>query len=170
MELFLLAILISQSLGSHNVTSEVEDNCMVCVETPKHTYYKIIWNPTGPAEYVCRTTATLVSKFGYIVDSACDKNGCMNISSRPLLRNSRRYGYFDCNYKETAPISNHHAKLVQIIRDYLEIFLMSIVCAILVLKKKILMECINSHRDKPDSGQDSGDPETASLQRTSVAM
>jgi hypothetical protein len=32
------------------------------------------------------------------VDLACDKNGCMNISSRPLLQNSRRYGYFDTNH------------------------------------------------------------------------
>jgi hypothetical protein len=78
----------TENMGTEVKCTKVKANCVLCVETPKHTYYKNIWNPTGPAEYVCRSTATLVSKFGYIVDSPCDKNGCMNISSRPLLRNS----------------------------------------------------------------------------------
>jgi hypothetical protein len=147
MELYILILIVSQALGLQNASSLVEDECNTCILNNQLTFYKIFWSINNPAEYTCRSSATLVSKFGYVVDSACDSVGCANISHRPLLGNSRRYGYFDCRLQETVETSNHHAKIVQIIRDYLEIFLMSIVCAILVLKKRLLVDCIQSHRN-----------------------
>jgi hypothetical protein len=144
MELFTLLIIstVPFALSSEDA---IEPDCLACIRKEHHTFYKVIWAAAAPTDYVCRSAGTLISKFGHIVDSACDEMDCQNISSRPLLRNSRRYDYFDCRLQETIETKNRHAKLVQIIRDYLEIILMSIVCGILVLKKKILLQCIKSH-------------------------
>lgn len=138
----LIFVLIARTLAS----TSVQEECEKCIAKSDHAFYKIIWSVSAPTEYICRSNANLISKFGYVVDSACDQEACGNLSIRPLLRHGRRYGYYDCRKQETIETSNHHATIVAVIRDYLEILLMSIVCAILVLKKRILLECINSHR------------------------
>lgn len=152
MELFIF-ILIAQTVAS----STVQEECEKCIAKPDHAFYKIIWSVSAPTEYVCRSNANLISKFGYVVDSACDQESCGNLSTRPLLRHGRRYGYFDCKLQDTVETSNHHARIVAVVRDYLEIFLMSIVCAILVLKKRILLECINSHRSRNNNTDNMSD-------------
>jgi hypothetical protein len=142
MELFVLILLLSIATADEQ---EVENDCLSCIKRDRHTFYKVVWSTSAPAEYVCRSSGTLISKFGYVVDSACDEMDCANITTRLHLRHSRRYGYFDCRLQETVETSNHHSKIIHIIRDYLEILLMSIVCGILVLKKKLLIQCIKSH-------------------------
>jgi hypothetical protein len=144
MEVFILISVVFIMRVAANRT--VEQECLECVNEKKMTFYKTVWASKDPSEYSCRKYAYSVSTFGYVVDTACIESECQNITLRPLLHNSRRYGYFYCQTQQIVDSSNHHAKVVQTVRDYLEIVLLSVVCGILVLKKQLLIDCIKSHR------------------------
>jgi hypothetical protein len=142
MELFIL-ILATCSVMSDETT--IEENCVKCTADGNQVYYRVMFSPYVQSDFICRPSSALVSKFGYIVDSACDANSCRNISYRPLLKESYRYGYFDCRMDRTVPRQTEDFSLIQIVRDYLEILLLSIMCGLLLLKKKLLTECVEKH-------------------------
>jgi hypothetical protein len=150
MELFIL-ILVAYSVMSDEVS--VEKDCVKCTEDGNQVYYRVMFSPYVQSDFICRPSSALVSKFGYIVDSACDANSCRNISYRPLLKENYRYGYFDCRLDRSVPRQIENFSLVQLVRDYLEILLLSVMCGLLLLKKKLLTECVDKHLkpEEPDT-------------------
>jgi hypothetical protein len=139
MALFVLFFLACSAMSSE---VSIEDKCKTCVQDGNQVYYRVMFSPYVQSDFICRPSSALVSKFGYVVDSACDDIACKNISYRPLLRNSYRQGYFDCRLNSEVP-AKEHSPIVQLVRDYLELLLLGIMCTLLVLKKKLLTECVN---------------------------
>jgi hypothetical protein len=80
MEVFILISVVFIMGVAANRT--VEQECLECVNEKKMTFYKTVWASKDPPQYSCRKYAYLVSKFGYVVDTACIESECQNITLR----------------------------------------------------------------------------------------
>jgi len=135
--IFLSFVVTTTAISS---LSEIEDDCRQCTANGTQVFVKLIVEPIYQAEYVCKSSAILVSKFGIVVDRICHPTECKNITTRPISRTFSRYDLF-CDHVETES-GSFHATILEIIKNYLEILLMSTIFALLVLKKSILEKCL----------------------------
>jgi len=179
---FLILVIVLKFFFSHKVTStssEIEENCKFCTLNQSRIFLKAIWQSNLQPSYSCRGSFGLASKYGIIVDHACRFDECNGISDRNFLQ---PYGAknFNCRYKISCYIKNstnisrlyifnrqslfwnsqsldYHRDVRIIIKDYIEIFLMGCILAMLLLKKKLLKACIvkrlraNEHRNGPQT-------------------
>jgi len=136
----LLCILTSLSLSVCSFSNRsIEEECKACTLEGNKMFIKIIHYPFSRAEYVCRDSALLVSKFGIIADRSCTPEQCFNITNRPVMRTFTRHELF-CEDSDFSPNGNH-IQILTIVKDYLEIILMSVMIGLLVLKKSLIESC-----------------------------
>jgi hypothetical protein len=128
--------------AARSTDMSVEDQCKSCTYDGSKIFLKIIFRPMFRPEYVCRESALLVSKFGIVVDRSCTPDGCRNNTSTPIVRKFSRteLGCSDSDLSEHGT----DIQLITIVKDYVEIIVMSTFLAILLLKKSLLEKCIKN--------------------------
>jgi len=131
-----------QVLSNYTV---IEDECKSCTANKSRVYLKSIWLSNMPASFTCRESFSLASKFGIIVDRACVPEECNGIYHRPIMESfgSKSIHCLQLNFNQeqqdhTEPPSNSLHEIIKMVRDYMEIIFISVVLALLLLKKKML--------------------------------
>jgi len=151
--LTILIFLFGEGICLQLNTSSVHSDCLKCVKAPYHTCYKIKWTTSSTPVFACRASAMFVSRFALSVETACIEEDCNALDSVLDGLRERRMWYFSCHHH---PVNRlRHEKLVKIVRDYVEIIFLGILCGVLVLKKQMLLRCIKkrSLRLCPDNDQ-----------------
>jgi len=122
-----------------NLSASLISDCIHCVRNLDHTYYKIKWAVSSNETFACRSSAMLISRFAVSVETACNEEDCARVHGSSDSTIVRKYWYFACNHNSG---TNRHGKMVKIVRDYVEIVFLSLLCGVLVLKKQMLLGCI----------------------------
>jgi hypothetical protein len=148
MKLLILLCATSVAISANN-SSVIEADCRNCTADGTKMYLKILYQPMSSPEYVCRSSAILISKFGFIVDRSCRPDQCTGISTRPITRAFSKLE-LACMDIEASTTSYHH-QVLTIVKDYLEITFISTILALLLLKKSILEHCVRKRIGKTSS-------------------
>jgi hypothetical protein len=144
MKLFLILLVSGFACAGQNWTV-VEQACRHCTADGTKMYLKIIYQPLSSPEFVCRSSAVLISKFGIIVDRSCRPDQCENIFSRPITRTFSKLELACMDIEDST--TSYHFQILTIVREYLEIILMSTILGLLLLKKSILETCIKKRTE-----------------------
>jgi len=136
---FSLLLLVCGSVLALQNNKVIEEDCKACTFERSKMFLKILHSPMANAEYVCRSSALLVSKFGIVADRSCSPEECTNITTRPISRTFNRYELF-CQDDSTH--GGTHLHVLTIVKDYVEIVLMGVMLALLLLKKSLIESCI----------------------------
>lgn len=78
----------------------IEEKCLDCVRNGTLGFYKTIWMPRLPPEYVCSEKLELESRYGIIVELACTVKECEKVETRPISHTYPRGS--TCNNTEPA--------------------------------------------------------------------
>jgi hypothetical protein len=79
----ILSYFISIAVAQNN--SQIQAECLSCVEEKSSVFIKYISIAAVPARYSCRPSCTVkASSYSFIVDYACKKESCMDIESRAI--------------------------------------------------------------------------------------
>jgi hypothetical protein len=132
------ALLYISSVVYATSLSDFDTICRNCTADGNKIFLKVIYQPFARAEYVCRQSATLVSKFGIIVDRSCSPAMCLNFTARPITRS---FGRLELDCSDGVEYTDHYS-VITIIKDYLEIIFMSTILALILLKKSLLEKCL----------------------------
>jgi len=131
----IVLVVVTSSLGNL-VSRSIEEECKSCTAEGNKMFIKILHSPFSRAKYVCRDSALLLSKFGIVADRSCSPEQCKNITNRPVMRT---FSWFEVFFEDSDFSANsNHIQVLTIIKDYLEILLVSIMIGRLLLKKSIL--------------------------------
>ena len=119
------------AIATQNLTA-MEQVCTNCTLTQAFGFYKIMWKRTAPAEYVCRATATITSKYGIIVDRACTPMDCLGIETRPFSKAVS--SPLSCTSYPNVENPTSEVGTVTYVRDVMEIVLIFVFLFGLVLR------------------------------------
>jgi hypothetical protein len=136
--LVVAAVLCIESLVYATPLSDFDTICRNCTADGNKIFFKVIYQPFARADYVCRKSATLVSKFGIVVDRSCSPVMCFNFTARPITRSFRRLE-LDCS--DGVEYTDHYSVITPT-KDYLEIPFMGTILDLFLLIKYLLEKCL----------------------------
>jgi len=144
MYLLLFCLLgVSHNSIASNEIGVIERDCQNCTANGTAVFLKIKFSPSSKPLYACKESTFLISRFGLIVDHSCKPSQCERIDSRPITRTST-FMDFECE-SPNGKTTNFHQQILSIVKDYLEICFMSVVLALLVIKKALYTKCFEKN-------------------------